>query len=44
MFISWSGRRITFGIMATGDLNGSLRKIEQGLRLLNYPRDVDYTV
>ncbi|XP_054151534.1 centrosomal protein of 44 kDa isoform X2 [Melozone crissalis] len=30
--------------MATGDLNGSLRKIEQGLRLLNYPRDVDYTV
>ncbi|NXU45911.1 CEP44 protein, partial [Drymodes brunneopygia] len=30
--------------MATGDLNGSLRRIEQGLRLLNYPRDVDYTV
>ncbi|XP_009473075.1 PREDICTED: centrosomal protein of 44 kDa [Nipponia nippon] len=30
--------------MATGDLTGSLRKIEQGLRLLNYPRDVDYTV
>ncbi|NWI85670.1 CEP44 protein, partial [Pitta sordida] len=30
--------------MATGDLNGSLRKIEQGLRLLNYPRDVDYTM
>ncbi|NXC08215.1 CEP44 protein, partial [Orthonyx spaldingii] len=30
--------------MATGDLNGSLRKIEQGLRLVNYPRDVDYTV
>ncbi|XP_071412351.1 centrosomal protein of 44 kDa isoform X1 [Pithys albifrons albifrons] len=30
--------------MATGDLNGSLRKIEQGLRLLSYPRDVDYTV
>ncbi|NWV42655.1 CEP44 protein, partial [Grantiella picta] len=30
--------------MATGDLNGSLRKIEQGLRLLNYPRDVDYTL
>ncbi|NWY53130.1 CEP44 protein, partial [Chionis minor] len=30
--------------MATGDLKGSLRKIEQGLRLLNYPRDVDYTV
>ncbi|NWT84472.1 CEP44 protein, partial [Lanius ludovicianus] len=30
--------------MATGDINGSLRKIEQGLRLLNYPRDVDYTV
>ncbi|KAM7052690.1 centrosomal protein of 44 kDa isoform 4-T6 [Acridotheres tristis] len=37
-------RRIAFGIMATGDLNGSLRKIEQGLRLLSYPRDVDYTV
>ncbi|KAM6135874.1 Centrosomal protein of 44 kDa [Phoenicopterus ruber ruber] len=30
--------------MATGDLKGNLRKIEQGLRLLNYPRDVDYTV
>uniref|UniRef100_A0A8C0EWQ3 Centrosomal protein of 44 kDa n=1 Tax=Bubo bubo TaxID=30461 RepID=A0A8C0EWQ3_BUBBB len=30
--------------MTTGDLKGSLRKIEQGLRLLNYPRDVDYTV
>ncbi|NXC34311.1 CEP44 protein, partial [Campylorhamphus procurvoides] len=30
--------------MATGDINGSLRKIEQGLRLLSYPRDVDYTV
>ncbi|XP_027491274.1 centrosomal protein of 44 kDa isoform X4 [Corapipo altera] len=30
--------------MATGDLNGSLRKIEQGLRLLSYPRDVDYTM
>uniref|UniRef100_A0A8C3K3E8 Centrosomal protein of 44 kDa n=1 Tax=Calidris pygmaea TaxID=425635 RepID=A0A8C3K3E8_9CHAR len=30
--------------MATGDLKGSIRKIEQGLRLLNYPRDVDYTV
>ncbi|KFQ22788.1 PREDICTED: centrosomal protein of 44 kDa [Merops nubicus] len=29
--------------MATGDLKGSLRKIEQGLRLLNYPKDVDYT-
>ncbi|XP_062431774.1 centrosomal protein of 44 kDa isoform X1 [Rhea pennata] len=29
--------------MTTGDLKGSLRKIEQGLRLLNYPRDVDYT-
>ncbi|NXF04015.1 CEP44 protein, partial [Smithornis capensis] len=28
--------------MATGDLNGSLRKIEQGLRVLNYPRDVNY--
>ncbi|XP_059577854.1 centrosomal protein of 44 kDa isoform X2 [Alligator mississippiensis] len=28
--------------MATGDLKGSLRKMEQGLRLLNYPRDVDY--
>ncbi|XP_042727076.1 centrosomal protein of 44 kDa isoform X2 [Lagopus leucura] len=30
--------------MTTGDLKGSLRKIEQGLRMLNYPRDVDYTV
>ncbi|NWU98084.1 CEP44 protein, partial [Upupa epops] len=30
--------------MATGDLKGSLRKVEQGLRLLSYPRDVDYTV
>ncbi|NXN28406.1 CEP44 protein, partial [Nycticryphes semicollaris] len=30
--------------MATGDLKGSIRKIEQGLRLLNYPRDVDYRV
>ncbi|KAJ7326802.1 hypothetical protein JRQ81_016561 [Phrynocephalus forsythii] len=29
--------------MTTGDLKGNLRKIEQGLRLLNYPRDVDYT-
>lgn len=29
--------------MATGDLKGKLRKIEQELRLLNYPRDVDYT-
>ncbi|XP_072191356.1 centrosomal protein of 44 kDa [Excalfactoria chinensis] len=30
--------------MTTGDLKGSLRKIEQGLRMINYPRDVDYTV
>ncbi|NWH65581.1 CEP44 protein, partial [Geococcyx californianus] len=30
--------------MATGDLKGSLRKVEQGLRLVNYPRDVDYTM
>nr|XP_056711653.1 centrosomal protein of 44 kDa [Euleptes europaea] len=29
--------------MATGDLKGNLRRIEQGLRLLNYSRDVDYT-
>nr|XP_016847976.1 PREDICTED: centrosomal protein of 44 kDa isoform X2 [Anolis carolinensis] len=29
--------------MATGDLKGNLRKIEQGLRHLNYPNDVDYT-
>ncbi|XP_077158559.1 centrosomal protein of 44 kDa [Paroedura picta] len=29
--------------MATGDLKGNLRRMEQGLRLLNYPRDVDYT-
>ncbi|KAJ6668650.1 hypothetical protein lerEdw1_012132 [Lerista edwardsae] len=34
-------RRKTYN-MATGDLKGNLRKIEQGLRLLNYPRDVDY--
>lgn len=33
-----------FGRMTTGDLKGSLRKIEQGLRMINYPRDVDYTV
>ncbi|NWH71268.1 CEP44 protein, partial [Piaya cayana] len=30
--------------MATGDLQGSLRKIEQGLRSVNYPKDVDYTM
>ncbi|KAM7168157.1 centrosomal protein of 44 kDa isoform 2-T2 [Macrochelys suwanniensis] len=36
-------RRIVCEIMATGDLKGSLCKLEQGLRLLNYPRDVDYT-
>nr|XP_015200911.1 PREDICTED: centrosomal protein of 44 kDa [Lepisosteus oculatus] len=29
--------------MATGDLKGSLRKLDQHLRLLNYPREVDYT-
>ncbi|XP_060102504.1 centrosomal protein of 44 kDa [Heteronotia binoei] len=29
--------------MATGDLKGNLRRIEQGLRLLNYSKDVDYT-
>ncbi|XP_019063839.1 centrosomal protein of 44 kDa isoform X4 [Fukomys damarensis] len=28
--------------MATGDLKRSLRKLEQVLRLLNYPREVDY--
>ncbi|XP_043917642.1 centrosomal protein of 44 kDa isoform X1 [Protopterus annectens] len=28
--------------MATGDLKGCLRKLEQGLRLLSYPREVDY--
>ncbi|XP_048365548.1 centrosomal protein of 44 kDa [Sphaerodactylus townsendi] len=28
--------------MATGDLKGNLRRIEQGLRLLNYSKDVDY--
>ncbi|KAM9143548.1 centrosomal protein of 44 kDa isoform 3-T3 [Pangshura tecta] len=38
-----SKRRSACEIMATGDLKGSLRKLEQGLRLLNYPRDVDYT-
>eukprot|EP00076_Gallus_gallus_P009615 XP_004941133.1 centrosomal protein of 44 kDa isoform X1 [Gallus gallus] len=30
--------------MTTGDLKGSLRKIEQGLRMLSYPGDVDYTM
>ncbi|XP_063166090.1 centrosomal protein of 44 kDa [Candoia aspera] len=29
--------------MATGDLKGNLCKIEQRLRVINYPRDVDYT-
>ncbi|XP_078533203.1 centrosomal protein of 44 kDa isoform X1 [Lissotriton helveticus] len=29
--------------MATGDIKGCLRKLEQGLRLLNYPRDVNYS-
>ncbi|KAM5264317.1 centrosomal protein of 44 kDa [Ctenodactylus gundi] len=28
--------------MATGDLKRSLRKLEQVLRLLNYPKEVDY--
>ncbi|XP_060698966.1 centrosomal protein of 44 kDa isoform X2 [Hemiscyllium ocellatum] len=28
--------------MTTGDLKGSLRKLEQGLRSLNYPQDIDY--
>ncbi|KAM3939172.1 centrosomal protein of 44 kDa [Leptodactylus fuscus] len=29
--------------MTTGDVKGVLRKLEQKLRLLNYPRDVDYS-
>ncbi|NP_001091324.1 centrosomal protein of 44 kDa [Xenopus laevis] len=29
--------------MATGDVKGCIRKLEQRLRTLNYPRDVDYT-
>ncbi|CAN2388705.1 Centrosomal protein [Pristimantis euphronides] len=29
--------------MTTGDLKGVIRKLEQKLRLLNYPRDVDYS-
>ncbi|XP_007432133.1 centrosomal protein of 44 kDa isoform X1 [Python bivittatus] len=29
--------------MATGDLKGNLCKMEQRLRLINYPTDVDYT-
>ncbi|XP_078071240.1 centrosomal protein of 44 kDa [Mustelus asterias] len=29
--------------MATGDLKGSLRKLEQSLRSLNYPQDIDYS-
>ncbi|XP_069833905.1 centrosomal protein of 44 kDa [Dendropsophus ebraccatus] len=28
--------------MTTGDVKGVIRKLEQKLRLLNYPRDVDY--
>ncbi|XP_072371870.1 centrosomal protein of 44 kDa isoform X2 [Scyliorhinus torazame] len=28
--------------MTTGDLKGSLRKLEQCLRSLNYPQDIDY--
>ncbi|XP_020384663.1 centrosomal protein of 44 kDa isoform X1 [Rhincodon typus] len=28
--------------MTTGDLKGSLRKLEQGLRSLSYPQDIDY--
>ncbi|OXB84147.1 UNVERIFIED_CONTAM: hypothetical protein H355_012265, partial [Colinus virginianus] len=42
--ITLLSERAEFGIMTTGDLKGSLRKIEQGLRMLNYPRDVDYRV
>ncbi|XP_071979889.1 centrosomal protein of 44 kDa [Engystomops pustulosus] len=29
--------------MTTGDVKGVLRKLEQKLRLLNYPRDLDYS-
>ncbi|CAI9559418.1 unnamed protein product [Staurois parvus] len=29
--------------MATGDIKGVLRKLEQRLRMINYPRDVDYS-
>ncbi|XP_027693282.1 centrosomal protein of 44 kDa isoform X3 [Vombatus ursinus] len=29
--------------MATGDLKRSLRNLEQGIRLLGYPREVDYS-
>uniref|UniRef100_A0A6I8PYR2 Centrosomal protein of 44 kDa n=1 Tax=Xenopus tropicalis TaxID=8364 RepID=A0A6I8PYR2_XENTR len=29
--------------MATGDVKGCIRKLEQRLRTLNYPRDVDYS-
>ncbi|XP_075053737.1 centrosomal protein of 44 kDa isoform X2 [Mixophyes fleayi] len=29
--------------MTTGDVKGVVRKMEQRLRLLNYPRDVDYS-
>ncbi|XP_063314233.1 centrosomal protein of 44 kDa [Pelobates fuscus] len=28
--------------MATGDVKGGIRKLEHRLRLINYPRDVDY--
>ncbi|XP_040274614.1 centrosomal protein of 44 kDa isoform X2 [Bufo bufo] len=37
----WS--RIFSNNMTTGDVKGVLRKLEQKLRLLNYPRDVDYS-
>ncbi|XP_074085046.1 centrosomal protein of 44 kDa isoform X1 [Macrotis lagotis] len=30
-------------MMATGDLKRSLRNLEQGIRLLGYPREVDYS-
>lgn len=30
-------------IMATGDIKGVLRKLEQRLRIITYPRDVDYS-
>uniref|UniRef100_H3AZ99 Centrosomal protein of 44 kDa n=1 Tax=Latimeria chalumnae TaxID=7897 RepID=H3AZ99_LATCH len=29
--------------MATGDIKGWLRRLDQGLRLLSYPQDMDYT-
>ncbi|XP_069487525.1 centrosomal protein of 44 kDa isoform X2 [Ambystoma mexicanum] len=41
LYLSFSQK--TIRKMATGDMKGCLRKLEQALRLLNYPRDVNYS-